>query len=146
MTTKKRTSSKKAPTKAAKKKVTTTAKKTAAKKVAKKATKKTAAKKTAKKSTTKGPGKKLIVAKGADCFWVNKGPILKDLRELEAALNTMSEAMFKHHVGKGKNDFADWVEYTLKDTAAATDIRKARKPKTARTVIVRHLKHYQLPK
>lgn len=137
-------STKKTATKTTTKKV---AKKAAVKKVAQKTTKKAPAKKAAaKKTVKKATGKKLIVAKGPQCFWVNEGPILKNLLELEAALEAMSEEMFAHHVGGGRNDFADWVEYTLKDVDTAIALRKSKKPAAARKVVIKQLKLYKLPK
>jgi hypothetical protein len=66
------------------------------------------------------------------CFWVNYGPILKDLRDLRDALNGgMSDIQFAHHVGAGKNDFAAWVEQVLGDAACAAALRKARTPAAA---------------
>ena len=129
--------------------MTTKTKTAASKKAAKKVTKTAAPKKTAKKaaSTKKATsGKKLIAAKGSECFWVHEGPILKDLVELEAALKTMSDKMFAHHVRTHGNDFADWVEMILKDTDTAAQLRKSKKPGSAHKVVVKQLKLYSVPK
>ncbi len=129
----------------------TTKKKTTKKAVVKKTTKKSVTKnltqKVAKKATSNksDSGKKLVVATGANCFWVHNGPILRDLVELEKALDEMNEKIFAHHVSGTRNDFADWIQMVLKDAEAAVAFRKAKKPKTARTVIVRQLKLYKLP-
>lgn len=142
-------SSKKAVTKVTKKAVKKSVKQTVKKAVAKKAApKKSTSKKTPtsaakKKSKTE---KKLVAAKGQQCFWVNEGPILKDLIELQTALETMSDAIFAHHVTRERNDFAEWVEYVLKDAETAAALRKSKKPVTAHKVIVRQLKLYKLPK
>lgn len=98
------------------------------------------AKKTVNKKTE--GKKKLVVATGAHCFWVKDGKVLKDLTDLEVAFKTMSAEVFTHHVTKAKNDFATWVEVILKDKACATDLKKAKKPATAKTVITKHLKSY----
>lgn len=102
---------------------------------------------TKKRSHTKKVSnkKKLICATGTNCFWVNNGPILRDLVELERALDTMTEKIFSHHVSGSRNDFADWVEHVLKDQETAAALRRSKKPKTARTVVVRQLKLYTLP-
>jgi hypothetical protein len=125
-------------------------KKKVAKKTTKKSTNKTTkkvySKKTTKKSSEKTSSKKLVCAKEDSCFWVNNGPILRDLVELEQAFGNMSEKMFSHHVSGKRNDFADWVEVVLKDKDTAKALRKSKKPKTARSVVVRQLKLYQLPK
>lgn len=114
-------------------------------------TKKTITKKVAIKNTTlKSKGvavnkkRKLVVAKGPNCFWVNQGPILKDLAELAEALKTMNEKVFMHHVRKDANDFANWVEHVLKDTETAAVLRKAKKPTTAYKAVVKAVKVYDL--
>lgn len=103
-----------------------------AKKVPKKVTKKTEASK----------GKVLVLASNAKSFWVNDGRILNSLVALHDALDSMEKAHFEHHVGKGKNDFATWVDSVLCDAACAADLRKAKTPKTARAVVAKHLKLY----
>lgn len=104
--------------------------------------KKPAAKKSSPKTTAKG--KVLVCAKGKECFWTNDGQVLKDLLELRDALKKMTDKVYTHHVTKEKNDFADWVEAVLKDVDCATALRKSKKPNTARTVVVRHLRTYHL--
>jgi len=100
--------------------------------------------KTTKKPPTKSSakGKRLVVASGAHCFWTEDGQILKDLKDLEVAFNKMSTKTFSHHVTKEKNDFAAWVDYVLKDSVCATDLRKAKKASTAKTAVTKHLKSY----
>ena len=121
--------------------------KTTAKKAAKKtASKKASSKKSASKKviSKKNEPKKLVCATGANCFWVHNGPILKDLVELEKALDKMTDKVFAHHVSGKRNDFADWVETILKDAEAAAALRKSKKPKTAKTTVTKCLKVYQV--
>lgn len=124
------------------------AKKTTAKKAKKQAAKKAPAKKTAASTvskaskTKKGSGKVLVCANDQECFWTTDGRVIADLKELEQALNDMADEVFAYHVNKERNDFADWVESVLRDAACAADLRGARKPRSARTVVVRHLKLY----
>jgi hypothetical protein len=67
------------------------------------------------------------------CFWVNFGPVLKNLRELQIALasGAISDEQFAHHVGPGRNDFASWVEGALKDPQCAKALRRAKTRRTA---------------
>lgn len=131
---------------------TSTTKKVAKKTPAKKATKvakapvKKATKKAAKKTTAtnKKAGKVLVCAQASECFWTTDGSVLRDLRELEQALHTMTAKVYKYHVQKERNDFAQWVEHVLKDSGCAAALERAKTPKTAHTVVVRHLKLYQL--
>ena len=124
--------------KTVKKAVKKTAKKTT-KKVVKKTTKKT---KTTSKKTPQF--KALVCAEGEHCFWTTNGDVLKDLEQLQLAFGTMDDEVFMHHVTKEKNDFADWVESVLDDAQCAQELRKSRKPSTARTVVVRCLRRYSL--
>lgn len=123
------------------KKVAEVTKKTTVKKVVKKA----APKKTAVSSTKKVTSKKTLrIANNQQSFWVNNGQILNSLLALEAALASMSKETYAYHVAKGRNDFAQWVEYVLIDVACANDLRKAKTQTAAKAVVVKHLKTYQL--
>lgn len=136
---------------AAKKSSTTTAAKRAAGKTTKSGTKqkttarKAAAKKAAKQNAaSKQEGRVLVCARDGECFWTSDGQILRDLAELRDALTQMLESVYRYHVTKEKNDFADWVEQVLGDAACAAALRRARKPNTARSIVVRHLRTYAL--
>lgn len=124
--------------------------KKAAKKKAAKATKKTTRKTTKKtaapkaKQSSKKIVRALVCAEGEECFWTTDGKVLENLNELALAFGSMDEEVFLHHVTKDKNDFADWVEHVLQDAACATALRRARKPKTARSVVVRYLRSYNV--
>lgn len=63
---------------------------------------------------------------GPECFWVNNGPIIKNLDELAAAIRAMKKDVFAHHVNKEKNDFAKWVEGVIGDMKLASDLCKSR--------------------
>jgi hypothetical protein len=123
----------------------TTIKKVAAKKVAvkkvvaKKVTaspKKSAAKKTA-------GGKVLVYATDAQSFWVHDGQILNSLKSLHDVLGVMEKTIYTHHVTKDRHDFADWVSSVLGDDMCANELRAAKTPVSAKTVVARHLKTYQ---
>ena len=60
------------------------------------------------------------------CFWVNNGPILRNVLELREALKSMNEATFKHHVLKDRNDFAVWAETVLEDVDLAKALKKSK--------------------
>lgn len=129
------------PKKATTKKVT--------KKTVKKVTKKAAPKKTTKKTTKKTASKKsskqvkaLVCAPDDKCFWTTDGQILKDLEELKFAFGSMDDEVFLHHVTKDRNDFADWVENVLEDKACASALRRSKKPSSAKTVVIKHLRLY----
>ncbi len=114
-----------------------------------KSEKKAQPKKTTPRKKTASAKKKvhlraLVCAPGEKCFWTTDGQILEDLNQLQIAFGSMDEEVFLHHVTKEKNDFADWVEYVLEDAACASDLRRTKKPKSARTVVIRHLRSYNI--
>lgn len=83
-----------------------------------------------------------ITATGDQCFWVNNGPVLQDVQELNEAFKTMTDAQFMHHVSKGKNDFASWVADVLEDNDLASLLRKSRTRKSAARAVEVHVKNY----
>ena len=135
---------KKAPVKkAAAKKVTKrVVKKAPVKKAAKKTLKKVVKKALSKKVSKKAHVRALVCAPGEQCFWTTDGQVLQDLNQLQLAFGTMGDEVFLHHVTKEKNDFADWVEHVLDDAPCATELRRSKKPSSARTVVVRCLRAY----
>jgi hypothetical protein len=82
---------------------------------------------------------KFVTAPEAQRFWVNNGPILKDMKELADALLKMSQEQFKHHTAK-QNDFSLWVEYVLLDKKTAAELKKAKTQKDAAKVVAGALK------
>lgn len=74
----------------------------------------------------------MVDAPPEKCFWVNFGPVLKNLRDLRDALaRGISDAQFAHHVGPGRNDFASWAEIVLDDAACAKALRHAKTRRAA---------------
>lgn len=111
-------------------------KKATAKKVVQK---KGAAKGAAKKGTAK---RDLVYADNNSSFWVTDGRVLNSLVALADALSEMEKEVYSYHVAKDRNDFATWVSDVLCDAACAKDLHQAKSPRSARTVVVRHLKLY----
>ncbi len=64
-------------------------------------------------------------------LWVldGSGRALRNLKDLERALEEMPEKIFKHHVNVGGNDFADWVSNVLGDRKLGRAIRDANRMK-----------------
>ena len=59
-------------------------------------------------------------------FWVNNSNVLKNLDELQNALETMTEETYRYHVNKEKNDFSKWVDEVIGDKKLAKDLQSAR--------------------
>lgn len=102
-------------------------------------TKKPAPKKTAGKVSAK---KKLVYAADQQSFWVKNGQVLNSLVALRDALNEMEKEVYIYHAGAAHNDFAQWVRDVLADNSCAAELGKAKTPKVAKTVVVKHLKSY----
>tara|TARA_Y100000310_G_scaffold345591_1_gene467001 strand:- start:2253 stop:2555 length:303 start_codon:yes stop_codon:yes gene_type:complete len=66
-----------------------------------------------------------------ESFWVNNGPIIKNLMELYRELKNMGEDTFRHHVNKEKNDFSKWIKDCLGDGSLATQIKKTKSKRIA---------------
>lgn len=130
----------------AKKTTKAVAKKAPVKKVTKKPVVKKAPvkKKVAKKTTSKKPVKDLVYAPDHKSFWTTDGEILNSLVALSDAFSQMDNDVYKFHAGGAQNDFSLWVDGVLCDSDCAAALAKAKTPKSARTVVVRHLKLYTI--
>ena len=62
--------------------------------------------------------------KQENCFWVNNGPIVRNIYELVSALQNMDNKTFAYHVNKDKNDFSAWVGGVLKADKLSEDLLK----------------------
>jgi hypothetical protein len=102
------------------------------------------AKKPAGQKNLKKAKRVLVQAQGEQCFWTHNGAIISTLIDLSNLLASMHADIFKYHVKKDKNDFADWVEFVLGDAELAKSLRSARTPKSAQTYVVRRLKIYDI--
>ena len=75
----------------------------------------------------KAPSRVAVDAPSDDqYFWVNHGPILRNLHQLcDALASDISDEQFAHHVTAERNDFADWVGNVFKDAECAEALRRA---------------------
>ena len=80
------------------------------------------AKKTKQKITDVSPEKS---------FWLCDGRVFKNLKELGAAMEKMTDGTWKYHVTKERNDFANWAENVFGDKKLGLEIRKAKNAKAA---------------
>ena len=60
---------------------------------------------------------------GDKCFWVNNGPVVRNIYEFADALEHMTAASFNYHVTSQKNDFSNWIEGVLGDKELGLKIR-----------------------
>jgi len=59
-------------------------------------------------------------------FWCHDGKLIKNLGELEKALNDMRDETFHYHSGEGRNDFSSWIRDVVGDDKLAKDLSKAK--------------------
>jgi hypothetical protein len=57
-------------------------------------------------------------------FILHDGQVIRNLSQLKAAFEQMSEETFRYHVSKGNNDFANWVRDTIGDRELAADLAR----------------------
>ncbi len=55
----------------------------------------------------------------SESFWVNKGPVIRNIYELANAIENISDDTFEYHVNEQKNDFSEWVRNVLNDNELA---------------------------
>jgi hypothetical protein len=72
-------------------------------------------------------------------FWCHDGRFLKNLRELENALNDMSDEIFHYHSGEGRNDFSKWIREVVGDEKLANDLTKAKSRVQASQAVARRI-------
>ena len=65
------------------------------------------------------------------CFWVNNGPVLKNLDELANALPEINDEAFHHHVNSDKNDFSSWINDVIGDKKLANDLLSSKNRESA---------------
>ena len=61
-------------------------------------------------------------------FILKDGRKLSSLLDLKSALRTMTPEVFRHHVTHGRNDFADWVQATMKNRELADRLARTSDP------------------
>jgi len=59
-------------------------------------------------------------------FWCHDGKLIKNVGELEKALNNMRDETFHYHSGEGRNDFSNWIRDVVGDNKLANDLSKAK--------------------
>jgi len=57
-------------------------------------------------------------------FWCHDGRYLKNLQELEAALEQITEETFRYHINETKSDFSNWVRDVIGDDKLSRDLKK----------------------
>lgn len=86
-------------------------------------------------------GPKILVNAPQDqLFWVNDGPVVKNLRELINALKKITREQFDFHTKRDGNDFARWIRDVLRQGPLATKIRRIKTKEGLANAIENYLK------
>jgi hypothetical protein len=72
-------------------------------------------------------------------FVLQDGRVLKDIKELADALEHMSEDVYSHHVGNGKNDFSTWVKDVLSEQELAEDLAAVDNQLNSQITVLKHI-------
>ncbi|MEM4259767.1 MAG: hypothetical protein QXG00_00865 [Candidatus Woesearchaeota archaeon] len=65
-------------------------------------------------------------AKEDEVFIAKNNIKAKNIFELKKAIETMNDEEFSHHLNNDKNDFANWIEYSLEDKILADSVRQSK--------------------
>lgn len=57
-------------------------------------------------------------------FWCHDGRYLKNLEELQAALEQMTDEVYQYHSNAEKTDFSNWVKDVIGDDKLSSDLLK----------------------
>ena len=58
-------------------------------------------------------------------FWCCDGRILRDMKELGEALDTMTDETFAYHSNEQKNDFSNWLRDIIGDGKLARELAQS---------------------
>ncbi len=75
--------------------------------------------------------KKLLDVPPEHAFWVNNGPIPRNVYELLGALKAMRQETYEFHTNNGKNDFANWARDIIGDNLLAAKLLGAKNARDA---------------
>ena len=72
-------------------------------------------------------------------FRVANGTIVKNLKELDMAIENMSDETFKCHVSDVRNDFSIWIRKVIKDEKLANDLLQTKERCRTQLLILRRI-------
>ena len=70
-------------------------------------------------------------ASSDQCFWVNNGPVLKNVEELADAVQQMNDDTYFYHANREKNDFSSWIRDVFHDQKLANDLLSSKNKESA---------------
>lgn len=91
------------------------------------------------KTVSPKKNKALIDASPECCFWINNGPIVKNLIELRDALNQITDEQFDYHAKRDGNNFAKWIDEVLQAAECAKKLSHTKNRKEAILILERYI-------
>ncbi len=88
---------------------------------------------------TKKKIEKNVEAPPEQYFWLRDGSVLKNLRDLQKVLETMSEEQYVYHTQDHGNDFSAWIGGVFKNDDLAQEISQAKDKKIAIKTLKKYL-------
>lgn len=67
-------------------------------------------------------------------FWCHDGQEFRNLQELAAGLNVMTEETYAYHANETKNDFSNWMRDVIGDEVLSRQLLSATKAEAAKFV------------
>ena len=93
---------------------------------------------------TKDEAKRILSNTAPDkAFWVNNGPVLKNVIELATTAAKLTPQQFMHHVNNAKNDFAKWVGEVIRDSELAKQLRQIKTKDELAHIVTNRLRQLQ---
>ncbi len=83
--------------------------------------------------------KRLSPVEETESFITKDGNEIKSLEHLLETLNNISEENFKFHVNEYKNDYRDWVKYSVKDETLALELSKTQELEKTKEIVKKRI-------
>ena len=87
------------------------------------------------KVTKQDAGKLLADVSDDHVFWCNDGRIFRNIKELAAGLDDMSDETFNYHSNDEKHDFSNWLKDVIEDEKLAEDLEATTARKKAARLV-----------
>ena len=72
-------------------------------------------------------------------FRAADGRVIRNLRELDRALDDMRDDTFTHHVNDERHDFSNWARDVFMDHRLAENMRTAKDQRTTQVIVLRRI-------
>jgi hypothetical protein len=78
-------------------------------------------------------------AKPEEFFWTCDGKVIKSVKELAEALDSMEDQVYYNHVTSERNDFSNWVRSIFNEKTLAKNLTQTNNRLEAQLVTLKHL-------